>query len=71
MVALQWINLKHEAADLQLFFTEELYRKIVELSCIPSTEVSALPPLPPSKLWERVKVSCALLTQFLAMEIRY
>lgn len=71
MVALQWINMKHEASDLQLFFTDDLYSKIVELSCVPSTEVSALPSPPPSTVWERVKRSCALLVQFLAMEIRY
>ena len=71
MVALQWINMKHEATDLQLFFTEDLYSKLVELSCFPSNEVSALPSPPPSKVWERVKKSCSLLTQFLAMEIRY
>lgn len=102
MVALRWLNFKHEANDLLFFFSEELYTKIAELSCLPSTEVtssarpSSIPPssappssappssvptsstppssashsLPPSKLLGCVKMACAQLLQFLAMEIR-
>ena len=68
MVALQWVGLKHEANDLQPFFTDELYGKIAELSCIGNS----IPPSPlsTSKLWGGVKTACALLTQLVAMEIR-
>lgn len=70
MVALQWINSSHHAGDLEFFFSDELYRKIAQLSCVPSTEVPLLPSLPSSKLWEGLKGACALMMQSLAMQIR-
>lgn len=71
MLALQWINFNHQAGDLQFFFSEQLYSKIAELSCVPSMEVSVLPSLPSSKLWDGLKMACALMMQSLAMQIRY
>ena len=71
MLALQWINFNHQASDLQFFFSEPLYNKVAELSCVPSTEVTVLPSLPSTKLWEGLKTACALMMQSLAMQIRY
>ena len=70
MLALQWMNLHPQAGDLQSFFTDTLYGKIAELSCVPSTEVHPLPALPPSQLWDSIKTASAFMMQLLAMKIR-